>query len=85
MLLSRGEDIGGPEVSARDEARNLGLSGVVTGLSSGVNKCGDRVVAAGGLAQGAAGYTVHRRVIVETDVNFNTPPLTVIATFMQDT
>ena len=39
--------VGGPEVCAWDEARNLGLSGVVTGLSSGVNECGDRVVAAG--------------------------------------
>ena len=25
-----GEDVGGPEVGARDEAKNLGLTGVVT-------------------------------------------------------
>ena len=49
-----GADVG-PEVSARDEARNLGLSGVITSLCSGVNECGDHVVTAGGLAQGAAG------------------------------
>ena len=38
--------VGGPEVCAWDEARKLGLSCVVTGLRSGVNECGDRVVAA---------------------------------------
>ena len=46
---------GRPQVSGRDEARNLGLSGVVTGLSSSVDDGGDRVVTANGLAQGAAG------------------------------
>ena len=51
-----------PEVSAWDVARNLGLSGVVTGLSSGVNKCRCRVVAGGGLAQGAAGGVGGARV-----------------------
>ena len=50
---SGGEDVGGPEVGTRDEARNLGLSGVIPGLSCGVNECGDRVVTAGGLAQRA--------------------------------
>ena len=56
-----GEDVNGPEVSARDEARNLGLSSVVTGLSS-VDDGGDRVVTAGGLAQGAAGGVSSARV-----------------------
>ena len=50
---SGGEDVGGPEVGARDEARNLGLSGVVTGLSGNMNEGGDRVVATSSLAQGA--------------------------------
>ena len=40
-----GEDVGGPEISAGVEARNLGVSGIVTGLSSSVDECGDRVVA----------------------------------------
>ena len=48
-----GEDVSGPEVSAGDEARNLG--GVVTGLSSNVDEGCDRVLAVGGLAQGATG------------------------------
>ena len=47
-----GEDVGGPEISAKDEAWNLGLSGVITRQGSSVNKCGDYVVSAGGLAQG---------------------------------
>ena len=58
-----GEDVGGREVGARDEARNLGLSGVV--LSSGMNECGDRDVAASGLAQGAAGGVDGARRIVK--------------------
>ena len=37
-----GLNVGGSEVGTRDESRNLGLNGVVTGLSSSVN--GDRIV-----------------------------------------
>ena len=48
------EDVGRPEVGAKDEARNLSLSSVVTGLSS-VKEEGDRVVTSSSLAQGAAG------------------------------
>ena len=55
VAKGRSEDVGGPETSAGSEAGNIGLSGVIAGLGSSVNKCGDRVVAAGGLAQGAAG------------------------------
>ena len=40
-----GEHVGGPEISARDEAGNLGLSGVIAGLGSSANWCGGRVVA----------------------------------------
>ena len=42
-----GEDVGGPEIGGRDEARDLTLGGAVAGLRSSVNKCSDRVVAAG--------------------------------------
>ena len=45
------EDVGGPKIGAREEARHLSLGGVVTGLGTRVNKCGDRVLASGGLAQ----------------------------------
>ena len=38
------EDVGGPKISARDEARHLSLGGVVAGLGSSVNKSGDRVL-----------------------------------------
>ena len=48
-----GEEIGGPEIGARDEAEHLSLGSAVAGLSRGVHNCSDRVVAAGGLAQGA--------------------------------
>ena len=51
----RGEDVSGPEIGARDEAKNLCLDSAVAGLSRGLHKCSDRVVAAGGLAQGTAG------------------------------
>ena len=50
-----GEDVGRSEVCAGNEAGNLGLGNAVAGLSRGVHKCSDRVVSAGGLAQGAAG------------------------------
>ena len=49
------EDVGGPEVRGGNEARNLGLSDVITGLSSSVDEGGDRVVATSSLVQGAAG------------------------------
>ena len=49
-----GDDIGRPVVGTKDEARNLRHSGEVTRLSSNVNKCGDRVVAVGGISQGPA-------------------------------
>ena len=49
-----GEDVGGSEVSARNEAGNLGLGSAVAGLSRGVHKCSDRVVAACDFAQSAA-------------------------------
>ena len=49
------EDVGRSEVGARNEARYLSLSSAVTGLSRSVHKCGDRVVAARGFAQSAAG------------------------------
>ena len=42
-----GEDVGGPEIGAKHEARDLSLGGVVAGLGSSVNKCGERVVAEG--------------------------------------
>ena len=38
-----GENVGGSEVSARDEATNLGLSGMVSGLRSSVNEGSDRI------------------------------------------
>ena len=38
------EDVGGPQIGAKDEARNLGLSSVVTGLSSSVSQGGDLAV-----------------------------------------
>ena len=47
-------DVGGPEVGARDEARNLHLSSVIPALSSSVNEGSDRIVATSGVAQGAA-------------------------------
>ena len=50
-----GGDVGGPEVSARDEAGNLSLGSAVAGLSRSVHKCSDRVVTAGGLAQANSG------------------------------
>ena len=50
-----GEDVGGSGVSARNEAGNLCLCTAVAGLSRGVHKCSDRVVAACGFAQSAAG------------------------------
>ena len=52
---NRGEDVSRFKVSARDEARNLDFSGVIARLSSSMDECSDRVVAAGGLAQGAGG------------------------------
>ena len=55
VVEGRGEDVSGPEICAEDEARNLSLGGAVAGLSRGVHKCSDRVVATGGLAQGTAG------------------------------
>ena len=54
VALGRGDDVGGPEVSARDDG-NLSLGSAVAGLSRSVRKCSDRVVAAGGLAQGTTG------------------------------
>ena len=51
----RGEEVGGPEVSARDETGNFSLGSAVVGLSRSVHKCSDRVVAAGGLAQDTTG------------------------------
>ena len=50
-----GEDVGASEVSARNEAGNLGLCSAVAGLSRSVLQCSDRVVAACGLAQSEAG------------------------------
>ena len=47
------EDVGGPEMSATDEAGNLGLNSVITRLGSSKNKCGDRLVAAAGCVGGA--------------------------------
>ena len=38
----------------RDKTKNLNLCSVIAGLSSGVHEGGDRVVAAGSIAQGAA-------------------------------
>ena len=46
-----GEDIGRPVIGTKDEARNRSHSGEVTRLSSNVNKCGDRVVAVGGISK----------------------------------
>ena len=57
-----GEDVSGSEVSARNEARNLGLGSAVAGLSRGVHKCSDRVVAACGFAQSEAGGVVGARI-----------------------
>ena len=34
-----GEDVGRPEIGARDEDRNLGLGGVIAELGSGMDKC----------------------------------------------
>ena len=59
---SGGEDVAGPEVGARNEARNLCFGSVVTRLSSGVNLGGELVVAAGGLTQGTAGGVSGSRV-----------------------
>ena len=63
--------VGGLEVCAWDEARKLGLSCVVTGLSSGVNECGDRVVAAGGLAQVATGGVGVQRAGLASSTGFS--------------
>ena len=48
------ENVSGPQVRARDEARNFHLSSVVTGLCGSMSERGDHVVAARGLAQGTA-------------------------------
>ena len=50
-----GEDVGGPEIGARGEARKLSLGSAIAGLRRRVHTCSDRVVAAGGLAQGTIG------------------------------
>ena len=56
------EDVGGPTVGARKDSRNLGLSGVVTGLSSSVDEGTDRVVTASALGEQrpnpGAGYNI---------------------------
>ena len=53
---------GGPEICAREEARDLSLGGAVGGLGSSVNKCSDRVVTASGLAQGTTSGVGSARV-----------------------
>ena len=44
-VANGGEDVGGPEISAKDDARNLGLGGVITGMGSSMDECGNRIVA----------------------------------------
>ena len=53
-----GEDVSGPQISARGEPRDLHLSRAVAGLSS----CGDCVVSTRGLAHCAAGGLGRARV-----------------------
>ena len=55
VAQGRGENIRQPQVSARDEPRELHLSRAVTRLSCCVYQRGDRVVSARGLAHHAAG------------------------------
>ena len=55
-----GEDVGGSEVGARNEARNLRLCSAITGLSRSMHKCGDRVVAASKVQQMAWAAPVSR-------------------------
>ena len=58
----RGEDIRGPQVSARDEPRDLRLGRAVAGLSRCVYQRGDRVVPARSFAHRAAGGVGRARV-----------------------
>ena len=58
----RGEDVSGPQVRARDEARYLHLGRVVALLCGCVYERGDGVVTTRGLAQSAAGGVRRARV-----------------------
>ena len=60
--LPRGVEVRETEVSARNAARDLGLSGVVARLSSGMDEGSDLIVATSGLAQGAGGAMSSTRV-----------------------
>ena len=55
VAQGRGEDVSGPQVRARDEARYLHLRAVVALLCGRVDERGDGIVTARSLAQGAAG------------------------------
>ena len=81
-----GEDIGGPEITARDEAKNLGLGGVIAGLGSSMDKCGDCTVAgdvggacvqgsglAGGTGCGFPGPSASQTQADRVDVLLKTP------------
>ena len=57
-----GEDIRRPQVSARDEPRDLHLGGAVARLGRGVHQRSGPVVAARGLAHRAAGRVGRARV-----------------------
>ena len=52
VAQSRGEDVSGPQIRARNEARNLHLRGVITLLRSCMNERGGSVVTTRGLTQG---------------------------------
>ena len=58
-----GEDVRRPQVRTRDEAGNLHLSRAVAGLGRCVYQRGDRVVAARGLTNRAAGRLGRARVL----------------------
>ena len=58
VAQGRGEDVNGPQVRARDEARHLHLRGVV----GRVDERGHGIATARGLAQGAAGGVRRARV-----------------------
>ena len=55
VAQSRGEDVCGPQVRARDETGNLHFSSVIALLCSCMNKGGDSVVPRRSLPKGAAG------------------------------
>ena len=62
VAQSRGEDVSGPQIRARNEAGYLHLRGVITLLRSCMNERGDSVVTTRGLTQGAARGVSRTRV-----------------------